>query len=85
MIERVHEHIIDELRTNTRTDTIFVLTAIALNLLTLGINSGVAAAAGRHAGVAGGVFYLALAVGDQRLVALQHHDHTTMGRQIHRC
>ncbi len=43
MIERVHEHIIDELRTNTRTDTIFIITAIFLNLLTLGINSGVAA------------------------------------------
>jgi len=45
MIERVHEHIIDELRTNTRTDTIFVLTAIILNLLTLAINSVAAAAA----------------------------------------
>ncbi|MFC2022675.1 hypothetical protein ACFLTL_00715 [Chloroflexota bacterium] len=42
MIERVHEHIINELGTNTRTDTIFVLTAIVLNLITLGINSGVA-------------------------------------------
>ena len=42
MIERVHEHIMDELRTNTRTDTIFVLTAIALNLLTLGVNSAIA-------------------------------------------
>jgi len=42
MIERVHEHIINELGTNTRTDTIFVLTAIILNLITLGINSGVA-------------------------------------------
>jgi hypothetical protein len=42
MIERVHEHIIDELGTNTRTDTIFVLTAIILNLITLGINSIVA-------------------------------------------
>lgn len=42
MIERVHEHIIDELRTNTRTDTIFSLTAILLNLITLGINSAVA-------------------------------------------
>jgi hypothetical protein len=44
MIERVHEHIIEELRTNTRTDTIFVLTAIALNLISLGVNSGVAGA-----------------------------------------
>ncbi len=46
MIERVHEHIISELSANTRTDIIFVLTAIILNLLTLGINSGVAAAEG---------------------------------------
>ncbi|HEX7364824.1 MAG TPA: hypothetical protein VF366_06655 [Dehalococcoidia bacterium] len=42
MIERVHEHIISELNTNTRTDTIFVLTAVILNLITLGINSGIA-------------------------------------------
>ena len=42
MIERVHEHIIGELGTNTRTDTIFVITAIFLNLVTLGINSGLA-------------------------------------------
>jgi len=42
MLERVHEHIVEELRTNTRTDTIFVLTAIALNLVTLAVNSAVA-------------------------------------------
>jgi len=42
MIERVHEHIVNELGINTRTDTIFVLTAIILNLITLGINSGLA-------------------------------------------
>jgi hypothetical protein len=42
MIDRVHEHIISELGTNARTDTIFVLTAILLNLITLGINSGIA-------------------------------------------
>ena len=46
MIERVHEHIIGELGMNSRTDTIFVLTAILLNLLTLGINSGIAASNG---------------------------------------
>jgi hypothetical protein len=44
MIERVHQHIITELQQNTRTDTIFVLTAIVLNLLALGINSGIASA-----------------------------------------
>jgi len=46
MIERVHEHLIGELNTNTRTDTIFVLTAIILNLITLGINSGLASSNG---------------------------------------
>ncbi|MFC2070237.1 hypothetical protein ACFLTB_03575 [Chloroflexota bacterium] len=44
MIERVHEHIINELNSNARTDIIFVLTAILLNLITLGINSGIASA-----------------------------------------
>jgi hypothetical protein len=44
MIERVHEHLISELNANTRTDTIFILTAIILNLITLGINSGIASA-----------------------------------------
>ena len=44
MIERVHKHIITELQQNTRTDTIFILTAILLNLLTLGINSAVVGA-----------------------------------------
>ncbi|MDP2729572.1 MAG: hypothetical protein Q8O55_03705 [Dehalococcoidales bacterium] len=46
MIERVHEHLINELGSNTRTDTIFVLTAIILNLITLGINSGIASSRG---------------------------------------
>jgi len=41
MIERVHEHIITELQQNARTDTIFILTAILLNLIALGVNSGV--------------------------------------------
>ena len=47
MIERVHEHIITELQQNTRTDTIFILTSILLNLLTLAINSSIAAQAKR--------------------------------------
>lgn len=42
MIERVHEHIIAELGQNTRTDIVFILTAILLNLITLGVNSAVA-------------------------------------------
>ena len=47
MIERVHEHITAELQQNTRTDTIFVLTAILLNLISLGINSAVASGSNR--------------------------------------
>ena len=49
MIERVHEHIIAELQQNARTDTIFVLTEIILNLLTLGINSAVVSGSNREA------------------------------------
>jgi len=43
MIERVHEHIITELQQNTRTDTIFIVTAILLNLVILATNSIMAA------------------------------------------
>jgi hypothetical protein len=49
MIERVHEHIIAELQQNTKTDTVFILTAILLNLIALGINSGVASGSDRDA------------------------------------
>lgn len=42
MIEQVHKHIISELQQNTRTDTIFIIIAIILNLLALGINSATA-------------------------------------------
>ncbi len=42
MIEFVHEHIIEELKTNTKTDTIFVISAILLNMITLAINSATA-------------------------------------------
>lgn len=49
MIERVHQHIITELQQNARTDTIFIITAILLNLLVLGINSVVALESNRDA------------------------------------
>ncbi|MBT3169047.1 MAG: hypothetical protein HN952_07150 [Candidatus Cloacimonetes bacterium] len=42
MIKQLHEHILDELRTNIKIDTIFVITAIVFNLITLGINSAIA-------------------------------------------
>ena len=42
MIEQVHEHILDELKTNTRTDTIFIITAIILNIVAASINATIA-------------------------------------------
>lgn len=40
MLEQVHKHITTELQQNTKTDTIFILTAILLNLIALAVNSG---------------------------------------------
>ena len=40
MINQVHKHITSELGQNTRTDTIFILSAILLNLIGLAVNSG---------------------------------------------
>jgi len=45
MLEQVHQHITSELQQGARTDTVFVITAIIFDLLVLGINSAVAAAA----------------------------------------
>ena len=42
MLEQVHNHITKELEQNTKTDIIFILSAIVLNLITLAINSGMA-------------------------------------------
>jgi len=40
MIEHVHKHITSELQQNTKTDIIFILAAIFLNLIILAVNSG---------------------------------------------
>lgn len=40
MIEHVHKHITSELQQNTKTDIIFILSAITLNLIILAVNSG---------------------------------------------
>ena len=45
MIEKVHQHIINELQQGARTDTIFVITAILFNLIVLAANSGIAESA----------------------------------------
>ena len=41
MLSQVHDHIVSALGESSRTDTIFVLTAIVFNLIVLGINSSV--------------------------------------------
>ena len=43
MIDKLHDHIQEELKTNTRTDTVFIITATLLNLLSLGVNAALAA------------------------------------------
>lgn len=52
MLGQVHDHIVRELSESSRTDTIFVLTAIVFNLIVLGINSGVSTAATEEEGSA---------------------------------
>lgn len=39
MLEHVHKHITSELQQSAKTDVIFILSSIALNLITLAINS----------------------------------------------
>ena len=39
MIEYVHKHIVSELQQSAKTDIIFILSSIVLNLITLAINS----------------------------------------------
>jgi len=40
MLEHVHKHIISELEQSAKTDIIFILASILLNLITLAINAG---------------------------------------------
>jgi uncharacterized Rmd1/YagE family protein len=42
MLEKVYDHILTELKQNTRTDTIFIIVALVLNFISLAVNSGVA-------------------------------------------
>jgi hypothetical protein len=42
MLKEIHEHITNELQQNAKTDTVFVLSSVVLNLVILAINWGVA-------------------------------------------
>ena len=39
MLDKLHDHILEELNTNTKTDIVFILSSILLNFISLGINS----------------------------------------------
>ncbi len=43
MLKNVHRHILNELQQSSRTDTIFIISAVLYNLVVLGISWGVAA------------------------------------------
>lgn len=45
MLNQLHNHIVKELGQSSRTDTIFVVTAVAFNLIVLGVNAGISTAA----------------------------------------
>jgi hypothetical protein len=47
MLKEIHEHMVNELQQNSRTDTVFVIAAVLFNLVVLGINWGVASEASK--------------------------------------
>lgn len=42
MIEKIHEHMVQELQQNTKTDTIFIVVAVLLDFILLAVNSSIA-------------------------------------------
>jgi hypothetical protein len=62
MLREVHEHIVSELQQSSRTDTVFIITAVLFNLVVLGVNWGVAAESRSDAPAGGNDWILALLV-----------------------
>lgn len=50
MLSELHGHVVGELQQNSRTDTVFVVSAVLFNLVVLGINWGVASDSHRDGG-----------------------------------
>lgn len=42
ILERLHEHIVQELQQNSRSESVFVLMSLLLNIITVAVNSGLA-------------------------------------------
>ena len=62
MLDKVHAHILDELRINARTDTIFIISAILINFLTLAINSGMSLSSSDFVNIIVMLFFVALTI-----------------------
>jgi hypothetical protein len=62
MLEKLHDHIVDELQQNARTDTVFVVAAVLFNLVVLGINWAVASSGHDGDRGAGDVIFALLVV-----------------------
>lgn len=62
MLKEIHDHMVNELQQVSRTDTVFVVSAVVFNLVVLGINWGVASAAGNGNNSAQNDFILGLLV-----------------------
>jgi len=43
ILEKLHDHIVQELQQNARSETVFVVMALFLNIVAMAVNSGVAA------------------------------------------
>jgi hypothetical protein len=62
MLGKLHDHIVDELQQNARTDTVFVVAAVLFNLVVLGINWAVASSGRDGDRGAGDVIFALLVV-----------------------
>ena len=62
MLHEVHQHIVSELHQSSRTDTVFVVSAVLFNLVVLGINWGVASTARQAEQPGGSDFILVVMV-----------------------
>jgi len=62
MLKEVHEHIVTELQQSSKTDTVFIITAVLFNLVVLGVNWGVAAESRTDQPAAGNDWILALLI-----------------------
>jgi len=84
MLRQVHDHIVKELGEGSRTDIIFVLTAIVFNLIVLSVNSAVSLAAAEEDAAAAYDLVLAVFIGLTVLLNLIAAAALILGRRTRR-